>query len=89
VAEAVMSSRGVIIEAGGASDADLDFERYRAWDEFQSSYPSVAPQLRHNPRLAGSSEFVNRHPELEQLFESNEALQQDMLSNPGDYLARG
>jgi hypothetical protein len=87
-AEAVTSSRTVIIEAGGASDADLDLERYGAW-EFRSSYPSVAAELRRNPRLAGSFEFVNRHPELEQLFESNAGLQQDILSNPCNYLAHG
>ena len=77
-----------IIEAGGASDADLNVARYKAWDEFQSSNPQVARDLRHNPRMAGSSTFVNRHPQLKQLFESNAGMQQDMMHNPGNYMAR-
>ncbi len=77
-----------IIEAGGASDADLNVARYKAWDEFQSSNPEVARELRHNPRMAGSSAFVNRHPQLKQLFESNAGMQEDMMHNPGNYVAR-
>jgi hypothetical protein len=78
----------VIIESGGAPDTDLNVARYKAWDDFQSSHPEVARELRHNHRLAASAEFVNRHPELKQLFESNAGMQQDMLRNPGNYLAR-
>jgi hypothetical protein len=38
--------------------------------------------------LSGSSAFLSRHPELRQLFESNAGMQQDMLHNPGNYLAK-
>jgi hypothetical protein len=85
---AAATDGNVIVESGGAPDTDLNVARYKAWDEFQSSYPQVARALRRNHRLAGSREFVNRHPELKQLFESNAGLQQDMLRNPGNYLAR-
>jgi hypothetical protein len=85
---AAAGNGNAIIEAGGASDADLNVARYKAWDEFQSSHPEVARELKHNPRLAGSSEFVSRHPELKQLFESNAGMQRDMMRNPGNYLAR-
>jgi hypothetical protein len=81
-------SGNTIVEAGGASDADLNMARYRAWDEFESSHPEVARELRHNPRMARSSAFVNRHPELKQLFESNAGMQEDMMRNPGNYMAR-
>jgi hypothetical protein len=81
-------SGNAIIEAGGASDADLNLSRYKAWDDFQSSHPDVARELSHNPRLAGSSNFINRHPELKQLFESNAGMQRDMMRNPGNYVAR-
>ena len=77
-----------IIEAGGASDADLNIARYKAWDEFQSSHPEVARELRHNPRMAGSAAFLNRHSELKELFESNAGMQKDMMHNPGNYMAR-
>ncbi len=85
---AAASGGNAIIESGGAPDADFNVVRYKAWDEFQSSHPEVARELRHNHRLAASAEFVNRHPELKQLFESNAGMQQDMLRNPGNYLAR-
>jgi len=85
---AAAKSGNAIIESGGASNTDLNLERYKAWDEFQSSHPEVARELRHNPRLAGSSEFLNKHTELKQLFESNAGMQQDMMHNPGNYVAR-
>lgn len=77
-----------IIEAGGASDADLNVARYKAWDEFQSSHPELAREMMHNHRLVGSSAFLNRHPELKQLFEANAGMQQDMMRHPGNYLVR-
>jgi len=83
---ASVKSGNTIIEGGGAPDADFNVARYKAWDEFRSSHPEVVRDLTHNPRLAGSSSFVNRHPELKQLFESNAGLQQDMLRHPGNYV---
>jgi hypothetical protein len=85
---AAAKSGNAIIEAGGASDADLNVARYKAWDEFQSSHPEVARELKHNPRLTRSPEFLNKHPELKQLFESNAGMQEDMIHNPGNYMAR-
>ncbi len=85
---AAASSGNTIIEAGGASDSDLNMARYKAWDDFQNSHPEVARELKHNPRLARSSEFVSRHPELKELFESNAGMEEDMIRNPGNYLAR-
>ena len=76
------------IEAGGASDADLNIARYKAWDDFQSSNPDLARELRHNPRLIRSQSFVDHHAELKQLFEANSGMRQDMEHNPGNYLAR-
>jgi hypothetical protein len=38
--------------------------------------------------MAGNPAFVNRHPELKQLFESNAGMQEDMMHNPGNYMAR-
>ena len=77
-----------VIEAGGASTADLNAARYKAWDEFQTSHPNIARELRHNPRLVRKSSFVDRHAELKELFESNAGMRQDMMRNPGNYLAR-
>ncbi len=85
---AAASGGNIIIEAGGASDADLNMARYKAWDDFQKIHPEVARELKHNPRLARSSEFVSHHPELKQLFESNAGMEEDMIRNPGNYLAR-
>ena len=76
------------ITAGGASDADLNIARYKAWDDFQSSNPELARQMRHNPRLIRSQSFVGHHAQLKQLFEANSGMQQDMERNPGNYMAR-
>jgi hypothetical protein len=75
------------IEAGGASDADLNIARYKAWDEFRNANPGIAHELRHNPKLAGNAGFVDRHAELKQLFEANAGMQEDMERNPGNYMA--
>jgi hypothetical protein len=88
-AETRASPPNVIIETGGASQADLDLALYAAWDEFQANHPAVANNLRRNPRLAGSSEYLDRNPELQELFTSNPELHQDLLENPGNYLALG
>ncbi len=75
------------IEAGGASDADLNVSRYKAWDEFRSANPGVVRELKHNPKMAGNAGFVDRHPELKQLFDANAGMQEDMERNPGNYMA--
>jgi hypothetical protein len=85
---AAAKSGNAIIEAGGASDADLNMARYKAWDDFESSHPDIARELRHNPRMIRSSAFVNKHPDLKQLFESNAGMKEDMMRNPGNYMAR-
>jgi hypothetical protein len=82
------SSGSATVESGGASMSDLNVSRYKAWDEFRTSNPKVVSELRHNPRLAGNEHFVNEHPTLKQLFESNSGLQQDIEHNPGNYMAR-
>jgi len=86
--ESTDSSSKAIITGGGASEQDLNSARYKAWDEFQGSHPQVARELMHNHRLAGSSSFVQKHPDLKQLFESNAGMQQDMMQHPGNYMAR-
>lgn len=89
-----MASSGSVTEgnttitAGGASDADLNAARYKAWDDFQSSNPQLAREMKHNPRLMHSQSFVDHHAPLKQLFEANSGMQQDMERNPGNYMAR-
>jgi hypothetical protein len=75
------------IEAGGAGNADLNVARYKAWDEFRSANPGIVRELRHNPKMAGNAGFVDRHPELKQLFDANAGMQEDMERNPGNYMA--
>jgi hypothetical protein len=74
------------IEGGGGSTADLNVARYQAWDQFRSSHPRIVREIRHHPRIVGSEAFVNRHPQLKQLFEAHEGMQQDMLRHPGNYV---
>jgi hypothetical protein len=76
------------ISSGGAPDADFNVARYKAWDEFRSSNPGIVAELRHNPRLANNEGFVNKHPQLKQLFAANSGMQEDLMHNPGNYLAR-
>jgi len=75
------------MESGGASTADLNAARYKAWDEFREANPKVASELKRSPKLAGDSAFIDRNPQLKQLFEANAGMQEDMQRNPGNYLA--
>ena len=75
------------MESGGASTADLNAARYNAWDQFRSANPKIASELKHNPKLAANPAFVDRNPQLKQLFEANAGMQEDMQRNPGNYLA--
>jgi hypothetical protein len=77
------------IAAGGATDADLNVARYKAWDDFRSSNPDLAREIKHNPKLVRNASFVDKHAELKQLFEANAGMQQDMERNPGNYMAPG
>jgi hypothetical protein len=81
------TSGKAMIESGGASDSDLNKARYDAWDQFRSSNPKIASELKRNPRLAGNAAFVDKHPELKQLFDANAGMQEDMQRNPGNYVA--
>lgn len=76
------------IEAGGASNADLNMARYKAWDDFQNSHPGLVRELRHNPKLLRDQSFINRHSQLKDLFQANSGMREDMERNPGNYLAR-
>jgi hypothetical protein len=83
---ASVKTGNTIIEAGGASNADLNVARYKAWDEFRDNHPDVVHELRHNPRMAGNQGFLKRHRDLAQLFDSNPGLQKSMLRHPGNYI---
>ncbi len=75
------------ISSGGATDADLNVARYKAWDDFQSSNPGLAREIKHNPKLVRNARFVDKHAQLKQLFEANSGMRQDMEHNPGNYMA--
>ncbi len=81
------ASGNTTIQSAGASSADLNAARYSAWDQFRSANPKIAGELKRNPKLAGNSAFVDRNPQLKQLFEANAGMQEDMQRNPGNYLA--
>jgi hypothetical protein len=85
---AAAHSGNATIESGGASDADLNSARYKAWDDFAGAHPDVARELGRNPRMARNQSYLNKHQDLKQLFESNAGMQEDMIHNPGNYMAR-
>jgi hypothetical protein len=81
-----VSIGNTVIEAGGASPADLPMQRYKAWDEFQASHPKIARELRRRPELINSSRFLASHPDLKEFFDAHPDIREDMASNPGNYV---
>lgn len=82
-----VSSGNTVIEAGGASPADLPMQRYKTWDEFQASHAEIAQQLSRKPELVNSSRYLASHPDLKEFFDAHPDIREDMARNPGNYLA--
>ena len=82
-----VSTGNTVIEAGGAPPIDIPMQRYKAWDEFQTSHPEIARDLSRRPELINSSKYLARHPDLKEFFEAHPDIRADMAQNPGDYVA--
>ncbi len=53
------------------------------FNRFLDNHPQVATQLEKNPSLVNDSDFIERHPALEQFLDTHPAVQEDVHDAPG------
>jgi len=70
----------------GATNADLNVDQYRAFDQFSASHPDVVRQLRERPTLVKSQKFLANHDQLVQFMHEHPDWQTDFVANPGNYI---
>lgn len=71
----------------GATNADLNVNQYRAFDQFSAAHPDVVRQLRERPMLLKSQKFLANHVQLVQFMHDHPDWQTDFVANPGNYIA--
>jgi hypothetical protein len=74
------------IVVAGATNDDLNIDRYKAFDQFASEHRGVAQRLCKKPSLVDSQKFLGEHPELAQFMNQHQDWRADFEMNPGNYL---
>jgi len=89
------TSRGSRIAANGnttivfepANDSDLEMGLLTRWSSFAQVHQKIARQLGNRPMLMDDAGYLQKHPELEKLFQDNPNLLAAMKRNPGNFVA--
>lgn len=63
-------------------DSDLTRQQMAAFDQFLDNHPEVSQELRSNPSLVNSEEFVENHPALQQYLQQHPEVREDLNQNP-------
>jgi hypothetical protein len=61
---------------------DLTRQQLAGFDQFLDSHPDLAGQIRNNPSLVNSDEFVQNHPDLQQYLQQHPEVREDLSQNP-------
>src|SRR5215469_18010857 len=61
---------------------DLTRQQLAGFDQFLDNHPDLATQIRNNPSLVNSEEFVEAHPDLQQYLHQHPEVREDLNQNP-------
>lgn len=61
---------------------DLTRQQLAGFDQFLDNHPDLAGQIRNNPSLVNSEEFVEAHPDLQQYLQQHPEVREDLSQNP-------
>jgi hypothetical protein len=75
----------VVFEA--ANPADIDSRPLMIWDDFAAEHPSIARALAYKPSLMDDPGYLNKHPELNDLFQAHPEVRDAMAADPGNFAA--
>ena len=70
-----------------ANDSDLEMGLLTRWSSFAQVHQKIARQLGNRPMLMDDAGYLQKHPELEKLFQDNPNLLAAMKRNPGNFVA--
>jgi len=63
-------------------DSDLTRRQLSTFDQFLDHHSEIASQLRNNPNLINSEEFVENHPELQSYLQQHAEVREELSQNP-------
>jgi len=61
---------------------DLTRQQLAGFDQFLDNHPDLATQIRNNPSLVNSEEYVEAHPNLQQYLQQHPEVREDLSQNP-------
>ncbi len=79
VAPARAQSSNTVSQDG---DADLTRQQLAAFDHFLDGHPELAEQIRKDPSLVNSQEFVEKHSDLQSYLQAHPEVREDLNRNP-------
>ena len=68
------------------SDGDVTQRQVASLDRFLDSHPEIAEQLRRNPSLINSEEFVENHPALQDYLRQHPGVREEFSENPQAFM---
>ena len=67
-------------------DNDVTRRELANMDRFMDSHPEIAEQLRKDPSLVNSKEFVEKHPSLQQYLAEHPEVREEYKENPNAFM---
>ena len=65
---------------------DITRRQLATMDRFLDSHPEIAEQLRKDPSLINSKQFVNNHPQLQEFLQSHPEVREEFKENPNAFM---
>src|SRR5579863_5355067 len=69
-----------------ARDNDTTRGQLASFDQFLDTHPEIAEQLRKNPSLVNSGEFVKNHPALQTYLRDHQQVREELRENPNAFM---
>jgi phage-related protein len=67
-------------------DGDTTRGELASFDRFSDSHPEIAEQLRKDPSLVKSQEFVAKHPALQEYLQQHPGVREEITENPNSFM---
>ena len=67
-------------------DNDTTRAELAQFDQFLDSHPEIAEQLRKDPSLVNSKDFVEKHPALQTYLQQQSAVREELKENPWAFM---
>lgn len=77
---------GVIVEAHGASNADLHMALLKNWSDFESEHPDIAKDLARRPSRISDASYLQQHQALQEFVNNNPGTTQEFEDDPGNFV---